>query len=74
MAWEPHINSSFQVGIVVLCAVLAPIAPVLVGLRLWSKSILRSRLKGGDYLIIFSCVCIEERSSFLEPRELTEGR
>ncbi|KAL2278752.1 hypothetical protein FJTKL_14203 [Diaporthe vaccinii] len=58
MAWEPHINSSFQVGIVVLCAILAPIAPVLVGLRLWSKSILRSRLKWGDYLIILSCITL----------------
>ncbi|POS68846.1 hypothetical protein DHEL01_v212760 [Diaporthe helianthi] len=55
MAWEPHINSSFQVGIIILCVVLAPVAPILVGLRLWSKSILRSCLKWGDYLVIGSC-------------------
>lgn len=60
MAWSPYVNSSFQVGIIILCAVLSPIAPLLVGLRLWSRTILRSRLLWGDILIIIAsvrCIC-----------------
>lgn len=56
MAWSQYVNSSFQVGIIVLCAVLSPIAPLLVGLRLWSRTILRSHLSWGDVLIIIACV------------------
>lgn len=64
MSWSPHINTSFQSGIIVLCAVLSPIAPVVVGLRLWSRSILRSHLLWGDILIVLSCVCLNKRRAW----------
>lgn len=56
MAWIPYVNSSFQVVIIVLCAVLSPIAPLLVGLRLWSRRILRTHRSWGDILIIIASV------------------
>lgn len=71
MSWSPHINSSFQAGIIVLCAVLSPIVPVVVGLRLWSRKIIRSRLLWGDIFIVLSCVSLTQRRRIWAERSLT---
>lgn len=57
MNLSPYINSWFQVGFLTLCAVFSLIVPVVIGLRLWTRDILRSRLLWGDILIILSSVC-----------------